>query len=129
MAKTPVKSVLDDIAERGQAQRDKATAALEDVLAAGLRGTEALTQLVRREVERQLRALGLRPAHNTGVAKPVKKAGSKSSGQRSAAKKTTAKKPAAKKPAAKKPAAKKTAAKKPAAKKTAKKAGASTRAR
>ena len=89
MARTPVKAVLDDIVDRGQAQRDKASAALEEALAAGKRGTEALTQIVRREVERQLRALGLRPA-------PAKK---------TAAKKATAKKPAAKKSTAKKTAA------------------------
>ena len=55
MARTPVKAVLDDIVDRGQAQHDKASAALEEALAAGKRGTEALTQIVRREVERQLR--------------------------------------------------------------------------
>ncbi len=125
MARTPVKTVLDDIVDRGQAQRDKATAALEDVLAAGKRGTEALTHLVRREVERQLRALGLRPA------RPAKKtAAKKTAGKKTAAKKTAAKKTAAKKTAAKKTAAKKTAAKKTAAKKTAaKKSGAAGRAR
>ncbi|HEY3830788.1 MAG TPA: hypothetical protein VGO03_00695 [Acidimicrobiia bacterium] len=118
MARTPVKAVLDDIVDRGQAQRDKASAAIEEALAAGKRGTEALTQIVRREVERQLRALGLRPA-------PAKKAPGKSIAKKTAATKSTAKKTAATKSTAKKSTAKKTAAKKSTAKKsTAKKTAA-----
>src|SRR3954454_23827271 len=105
MARTP-KAVIDDIVDRGQAQRDKAGAAIEEALEAGKRSTEALTSIVRREVERQLRALGLRPER-----KPAKKRTAK----KTAAKKTTAKKPAAKKTAAKKPAAKKKASAKQAA--------------
>ncbi|HEY1741168.1 MAG TPA: hypothetical protein VGI86_20810, partial [Acidimicrobiia bacterium] len=87
MARTPVKAVLDDIVDRGQAQRDKASAALEEALAAGKRGTEALTQIVRREVERQLRALGLRPARQTTAKKPAAKS---STAKKSTAKKSTA---------------------------------------
>jgi hypothetical protein len=123
MARTPVKAVLDDIVDRGQAQRDKASAALEEALAVGRRGTEALTQMIRREVERQLRALGLRPARKSTAKKTsAKKAVAKqTAAKKSAARKSTAtaKKTAAKKSPAKKTAAKKTAAKKSPVKQTA----------
>src|SRR4051794_39279301 len=104
MARTP-KAVIDDIVDRGQVQRDKASAAIEEALHAGKCGTEQLTTMIRRGVERQLRALGLRPA-------PKKSTAKKSTAKKSTAKKSTAKKSTAKKSTAKKPAAKKTAAKK-----------------
>jgi DNA-binding protein HU-beta len=122
MARTPnVKAVLDDIVDIGQAQRDKASAALEEALAAGKRGTEQLTAIVRREVERQLRALGLRPA------RPAKK----TSAKQAVAKQTATKKAAAKKTVNKTATtvAKKTGAKKTAAKKTAKKVAKKTSAK
>src|SRR3954463_4068107 len=116
------KSVIDDIVDRGQAQRDKASAAIEEALEAGKGATEQLTAIVRREVERQLRALGIRPTKKSTAKKTAakkKSAAKKSTAKKTAAKKSTAKKTAAKKSTAKKAAAKKSAAKKSTAKKTA----------
>src|SRR3954463_11366036 len=118
MARTP-KAVIDDIVDRGQAQRDKAGAAIEGALETGKRSTEALTSIVRREVERQLRALGLRPERKPAKKRTAKKtAAKKTPAKKTAAKKTGAKKASAKKAATKKTPAKKTAAKKTAAKST-----------
>src|SRR5262249_20611034 len=123
MAKTP-KAVIDDIVDRGQVQRDKASAAIEEALVAGKRGTEQLTALVRREVEGQLQALGLRPAKKPAAKK--KSTAKKRASKKAPANKTTGKKSAAKKPVAKKPAKKKSTAKKSTAKKSAEKSTAAT---
>ncbi len=107
---------VSGLVDAGQLGREQAGAAVEEVLAIGRKRTDELATLVRSEVERQLRAVGIvKPK-----AQPVPKlAAKKPAAKKPAAKKPAAKKPAAKKPAAKKPAAKKPAAKKPAAKKAA----------
>ena len=101
------------LVDAGQVGREQANAAVEDVLAMGRKRTEELTTLIRREVERQLRALGI-----TKSAPPAASASKKAPAKQAPAKKAVAKKAPAKKAPAKTAAVKKAPAKKAAAKKS-----------
>ena len=111
------REIVAGLVASGQVGREQAGSAVEEVLAIGRKRTEEISVMVRREVEKQLRSLGI-----------VKAPASKPAAKKPAAKKPAAKKPAAKKPAAKKPAVKKTAAKKPATNKAAAKKPAAKKA-
>ncbi|MFN8036081.1 MAG: hypothetical protein U0V73_09125 [Acidimicrobiia bacterium] len=129
------RKLANDLVEQGQLAQERVQSFVDDLVEASRARTDQLVELVRKEVQRQIRALNLvtredlprltarltgRPATRKAARKPAaKKAGAK----KKAAKKPAAKKPAAKKTAAKKPAAKKPAAKKAAAKKAAAKKG------
>ena len=113
------------LVDAGQLGREQAGAAVEDVIEIGKKRAEDLSHVVRREVERQLRALGLtKPAKSAVPAKATaKKAPAKASATKAPAKKATAAKASAKKAPAKKATAVKTPARKvPAKKAPAKKA-------
>lgn len=102
------RDLVNNLVDAGQLGREQASAAVEEVLEIGRKRTEDIAVMVRNEVERQLRSLGV-------IKAPVKKAAVK----KAAVKKAPAKKAAAKKAAAKKAPAKKAAAKKAPAKKSA----------
>ena len=93
------RDLVNNLVEAGQLGREQASAAVEEVLEIGRKRTEDIAVMVRIEVERQLRSLGV-------IKAPAKKA---------PAKKAPAKKAAAKKPVAKNAPAKKAPAKKSAA--------------
>ncbi len=100
------RDIVAGLVASGQVGREQAGTAVEEVLAIGRKRTEEISVLVRREVEKQLRSLG------------VVKSATAQSAKKPAAKKAPAKKPAAKKAVAKKAAAKKAPANKAAAKST-----------
>ncbi len=102
------------LVDAGQLGREQAGAAVEDVLEIGRKRTEELSTLVRREVERQLRALGINKGAATPAAKPV---AAKAPAKKAPAKKAAVTKAAGKKAAGKKAPAKKAAVKKVPAKK------------
>ncbi|MGH9301469.1 MAG: histone H1-like repetitive region-containing protein [Acidimicrobiales bacterium] len=136
LTRARAEALAKDLVRAGEIQRGQAQDWVEDAIDRSRRNTEAVVELVRGEVARQVSAMGLINRDDlvsavSGLVAKVKEAvgapnsAHTSSGARAAAKKTVAKKTAAKKTAAKKTAAKKTAAKKTAAKKTAaKKTGA-----
>lgn len=129
LAQERFQATVDELLERSRRAAD-------DLVVRGRQSADEIRDLVRTEVRRQMKALGLvtrdqlarvearipgRAAAKKTAAKkaPAKTAGAtKAPGKKSTAKKSTAKKSAAKKSTAKKTGAKKTAAKKTAAKRT-----------
>ena len=100
-----VRTFVANLVDAGQLGREQAATAVEEILELSRRRADELTVMVRREVERQLRAIGIvkdAPSAEPATKTPAKKA---------AAKKAPAKKAAAKKAPAKKAAAKKVATK------------------
>ena len=129
---------VQELVQNGELQRSEARAKVDELLEWSRKSREALLSQIRREVSRQLDALGVSNIEDlakqvaavlqrTAGAGRSTTAAKKAPAKKTAAKKAPAKKAPAKKSAAKKTAAKKTAAKKTAAKKTAaKKAPAKT---
>jgi polyhydroxyalkanoate synthesis regulator phasin len=140
--------IASDLVSQGQLARDQLGAAVDEIVDTSKRRSEEFRSVVRAEVHRQLRLLGLegkglegegdadddheaklRTGSTKNGAKRApakKKAVAKKPAKKKAVAKKAAKKPAAKKPAKKKAVAKK-AAKKPAKKATAKKPAATTK--
>ena len=98
-----------ELVGQGQLAQSQVQAFVDDLVDESRRRTDTMMDLVRNEIGRQVKTLGIATKDD------LAKLEAKLTGSRV----TAAKKPAAKKPAAKKPAAKKAAAKKPAAKKAA----------
>ncbi|MGI8793458.1 MAG: histone H1-like repetitive region-containing protein [Acidimicrobiales bacterium] len=131
MTRDRAEDIVKDLVKVGEVRRKEAGAAVEDLLEHSRKNTEEVVALVRKEVARQLKAVGLDDLAKRALAGTAKKstakktAAKKSAAKKSTAKKSTAKNTAAKKSTAKKSTAKKTAAKKSTAKKsTAKKSAA-----
>ena len=116
------RDIVAGLVASGQVGREQAGTAVEEVLAIGRKRTEEISVLVRREVEKQLRSLGITkaPATKTSSTKaaPKKAAVKKAVVKKAVVKKAPAKKAAVKKAVVKKAAAKKAPAKKAAATKT-----------
>jgi polyhydroxyalkanoate synthesis regulator phasin len=51
--------IVDGLVERGQVARDQAQSAVDDVIAMSRERSEALAELIRAEVQRQVRTLGI----------------------------------------------------------------------
>jgi polyhydroxyalkanoate synthesis regulator phasin len=111
-ARARAEDFLRELAKATESTQKQAQNQVDDLVAAGRKGTDQLIEIVRREVANQLSQLGL-------IAKaPAKKAtAKKATAKKTAAKKAPAKKAPAKKATAKKAAAKKAPAKKAPAKK------------
>lgn len=110
-----VRAFVANLVDAGQLGREQAASAVDEILEIGRRRADELSTVVRREVERQLRSLGVMKADdaNVGDGASAKQAPAK----KAAAAKAPAKKEAAAKAPATKAPATKTAAKKTAAKK------------
>jgi len=122
MSRTKAEGIVKELVRLGEVQVEEAQATAQHLIDKGRENTEQLVALVRSEVERQLRAMGVRPSRSgpAPAAAPTEAAAKKAPAKKSAAKKSAAKKTPAKKSAAKS-ATKKSAAKKaPAKKRTAK---------
>lgn len=105
-----VRAFVANLVDAGQLGREQAASAVDEILEIGRRRADELSTVVRREVERQLRSLGVMKADDANV-------GDGASAKQAPAKKAAAAKaPAKKAPAAKAPAKKAAAAKAPATK-------------
>lgn len=107
--------IARDLVEQGQLAQERVQSFVDDLVESSRARTDHLLELIRTEVQRQMRAL------NVATKDDLARLAARLTGRppaKKVAKKATAKKPAAKKATAKKPAAKKATAKKPAAKKT-----------
>ena len=104
MRRSQAQQIARDLAEQGQLARDQVSGAVDEIVAMSRRRSEELGDIVRKEVQRQLGALGL--ATKADLAKLERKINATAKTAKKASKAATAKKaPAAKKkPAAKKPA-------------------------
>ena len=123
--------LVQDLVQSGEFQRSDARAKVDELIEWTKRGREALVTQVRREVSRQLDALGVTNLEDLAqqvaalLARTAEAGRATATGKKAAAKKAPAKKAAARKTPAKKAAVKKAAVKKAAAKKApAKKAAA-----
>lgn len=133
-ARARAEEFLRELAKATETTQRQASGQVDELVAAGRRGTDQLLDVIRREVSTQLSQLGLATQKDldaleqrltgqsaTKKAAPPKKAATKKA---ASAKKTTAKKSAAKKAPAKEVASQSPTAKAPAEKEVAKKAAA-----
>ncbi len=106
-----------ELVGQGQLAQEQVQGFVDDLVEESRRRTDEMLDVVRREIQRQVKTLGIATKDDLArlesristdkPAKPRPIAKNKSAAKKSATKKkTTGKKPAAKKPAAKKPAAK-----------------------
>lgn len=104
MRRSQAQQLARDLAEQGQLARDQVAGAVDEIVAMSRRRSEELGDVVRKEVQRQLGALGL--ATKADLAKLERKINATAKTAKKANKAATAKKATAakKKPAAKKPA-------------------------
>jgi polyhydroxyalkanoate synthesis regulator phasin len=115
LTRTRAEGIVKELVRAGEVRRERTQETVDDLIERSRRNTEALVNLVRKEVNSQLSQLGL--ATKLDLSRLERRLGF--GGKKAPAKKTAAKKGPAKKAAAKKGPAKKTAAKKAPAKKTA----------
>jgi polyhydroxyalkanoate synthesis regulator phasin len=115
--------LVQELVQSGEFQRSDARAKVDELIEWTKRGREALVTQVRREVSRQLDALGVTNLEDLAqqvaalLARTAEAGRATATGKKAAAKKAPAKKAAARKTPAKKAAAKKAPAKKAPAKK------------
>lgn len=110
MRRSQAKRIVSDLVKQGQIARDQASGAVEELLDASRRRTEDLRDLVRSEVQRQLRALGVATRDDLDrLERRMRAQTTKSPAAKAPAKKGAAKKAPARKPAAKRAPAKKAA--------------------
>lgn len=136
MTRAEAERRVQELVRRGELAQERFQAAVDELLERSRSAADDLRGVVRSEIHRQMRALGLvtredlerleariRTGGSGRKATAKKSTAKKTAAKKTAAKKATAKKSTAKKTAAKKSGAKKTAAKKSGAKKTAAKRG------
>src|SRR4051794_20371157 len=114
MTRARAETIVRDLVEAGELQRDRTQEAGEDILDRSRRSTEDLVNLVRTEVQGQLSSLGLATQDDIQRLERMIQSGGPTARTTTTTNKTPAKKTAAKKTTA----TKKTAAKKTPAKKT-----------
>jgi polyhydroxyalkanoate synthesis regulator phasin len=126
--------LVQELVQSGEFQRSDARAKVDELIEWTKRGREALVTQVRREVSRQLDALGVTNLEDLAqqvaalLARTAEAGRATATGKKAAAKKAPAKKAAARKTPAKKAAVKKAAVKKAPAKKAPAKKAAGTAA-
>lgn len=112
MRRSQARRIVSDLVKQGQIARDQAAGAVEELLDASRRRSDDLRDLIRSEVQRQLRALGVATRDDLDRlerrmrADASKGAAAKAPAKRTAVKKTSSAKGAARKAPAKKAPAK-----------------------
>jgi polyhydroxyalkanoate synthesis regulator phasin len=129
MTRQRAEQIVADLTQRGETSVEEVQASVEHILQRSREAMERLGEMVRDEVTKQLKAMGVgaAPAKQTAAAPAKKAAPKKAAAKKAGAKKATAKKATAKKGAAKKTAAKKATPRKAAAKKAVAKKSAAPR--
>src|SRR5690242_18603569 len=97
MRRSQAKRIAQDLASQGQIARDQLAGTVEELLEMSRRRTEELSKLVRKEVQRQLGALGV--ATKEDLARVERRVGAAGAAKKAPAKKAAAKKAPAKKAA------------------------------
>lgn len=114
-ARARAEEFLRELAKATETTQKQASGQVDDLVAAGRRGTDQILDVIRREVSSQLGQLGLATQQDLDALE--RRVTGKAPAKKTAAKKAGAKKAGAKKAGAKKAASKKAAAKKAPAKK------------
>ncbi|MEP6625291.1 MAG: hypothetical protein ABJC79_12670 [Acidimicrobiia bacterium] len=127
ITRSQARASAKELVSQGQLAQEQVQGFVDDLVDESRRRTDTMMDLVRAEIGRQVKTLGI--ATKDDLSRLEARIVSKTAPAKSTAKKPAAKKPAAKKPAAKKPAAKKPATKKSTTKKTAAKQSATRAAR
>jgi len=122
-----------ELVGQGQLAQEQVQGFVDDLVEESRRRTDEMLDVVRREIQRQVKTLGIATKDDLArlesristdkPAKPKPKAKNKSAAKKSATKKTTGKKSATKKSATKKTTGKKSATKKSAAKRSSRSGG------
>ncbi len=124
LRRSQARRIVSDLVQQGQVARDQAASVVEELLDASRRRTEELTGLIRTEVQRQLRAVGVATQDDLRALERRVSGGVRGApGKKAPAKKAAAKKAPATKAAAKKTQPKKAPARKAAGQAPAKVAG------
>lgn len=125
MTQNRAQELVNDLVRRGEVQAEQAQAAVLDLMERSRRNTEGLLEEVRKEVQDQMRSLGVatqddvaRIEQAVAALATARRAPSRSTAKKSTAKKSTARKATAKKSTLKKSTARQATAKRAAVKKT-----------
>src|SRR5262245_18979475 len=107
LRRSQARQLAADLVAQGELARDQVGTAVDEIVETSRRRSDAFRAVVRKEVQRQLGALGLATKSDLAALerKLMKKVGKKAQGKKGPAKKSSGKKASAKKSAAKQAAA------------------------
>jgi polyhydroxyalkanoate synthesis regulator phasin len=93
LRRSQARQLASELVAQGQLARDQVSGAVDEIVEISRRRSDAFRTVVRKEVQRQLGALGLATkADLTALERKLTKAAKKSSGKKSSGKKTSGKK-------------------------------------
>jgi polyhydroxyalkanoate synthesis regulator phasin len=96
LRRSQARQLASELVAQGQLARDQVSATVDEIVEMSRRRSEAFRSVVRKEVQRQLGALGLATkADLAALERKLKKNAKKSSGKKASAKKSSSKKAAA----------------------------------